>query len=104
MMLPRHALVAVILTVVLIQIAQLAPLSSQSLLKTPDSTNPSSDSMATSTSRVTSASSNLSIIPNLSAWRGVMSSTPAQQAGCFVATYPSTVWQSTQCVTVPKLP
>jgi hypothetical protein len=33
-----------------------------------------------------------------------MSNTPAQQAGCFVATYPSTRWQASPCVTAPLVP
>lgn len=94
-------LVALVLTVLLIQIAQLAPISLQ--LKAPNSTNPS-DLTATSASTLPSTSSNQSIIPNLSAWRGVMSSAPTQKAGCFAATYPSTVWQLTQCVTAPLVP
>ena len=38
------------------------------------------------------------------AWNGYMSGIPAPRGGCFVATYPSTVWQPTQCVTAPLVP
>jgi hypothetical protein len=33
-----------------------------------------------------------------------MSNASTQKTGCFAATYPSTVWQSTQCVTAPLVP
>ncbi len=101
----RHLVILLLLsTVSLIQSAQSIPLSSQSLLKAPKATNPS-DSNAGSTSTFTTAStSNQSIEPNWSAWSVQVSSTPVQQAGCFVDTYPSTVWQPTNCVTAPLIP
>jgi hypothetical protein len=40
---------------------------------------------------------------NWAAWNGYMSHTPAPRAGCFVAKYPSTVWQPSQCVTAPLI-
>jgi hypothetical protein len=43
-------------------------------------------------------------LPNWPAWNESMSQIPAPGAGCFVATYPSTVWQPTQCVAAPLLP
>jgi hypothetical protein len=33
-----------------------------------------------------------------------MSKTPAPRAGCFVVTYPNTVWKASHCVTAPLLP
>jgi len=38
---------------------------------------------------------------NWGEWRGNISKAPTPAAGCFVATYPSTVWQRTQCVSPP---
>ena len=106
----RHVVTLLLLsTVLLIQTAQSVPLSSQSLLKAPNSMNPS-DSMAGSTSTLTSTSiSNQSITANWPAWKKYMSQIPVPQAvskwgNCFAATYPSTVWQTTKCVTTPSVP
>jgi hypothetical protein len=43
-------------------------------------------------------------ITDRSQWSVSMSNSPVRLSGCFVATYPSTVWQVTQCVTAPLLP
>ena len=40
---------------------------------------------------------------NWAAWNGYMSHIPVPRAGCFVATYPSPLWQSTGCVTAPLI-
>jgi len=89
-------------TCLLISNPQSAPLSRQSLVKAPNSPNPS-DTMGTNT--FTSASiSNQSIPPNWPAWNARISNIPVQQAGCFVAAYPSTVWEQIQCVPAPSIP
>ena len=90
-------------TVLLIQITQSVPLSSQSLLKSPDSMNPSG-SMAEDATVTSTSTPNQSIPASWPSWRAHIASIPASQAGCFTARYPSTVWQQTQCVTAPTIP
>ena len=111
----RHLITLLLLsTALLIQSAQSLPLSSQSLMKAPLFTN-TSDSIANagllsaspsneSTTINESTTSNESAQPEWATWSAKVSNAPAPLAGCFVATYPSTVWQSTQCVTAPLVP
>ncbi len=91
-------------TVLFIQYFQLVPLSSGSLLKAPKLTNPL-DSMAARTSSLTTTStSNQSIGPNWPDWRTQIAKIQVPRTGCFSASYPSTVWQPTQCATAPLIP
>ena len=87
-------------TCLLIPNLQPMPISAESLLKAPDSTNPSTGTRSV----VTSSAFNASIQPNFPAWRTQIAGIPTPHAGCFAATYPSTVWQATQCVTAPLIP
>jgi len=41
---------------------------------------------------------------NWADWQAYVANVPEPQAGCFVAHYPSTVWQPTQCVAAPLVP
>ena len=37
-------------------------------------------------------------------WRVTIAETPTPEEGCFTASYPSTAWVKTACVTAPKRP
>ena len=50
------------------------------------------------------ASSPSTQFANWAAWKGYISKTPTPQAGCFSATYPSTVWRSVTCAAAPHIP
>ena len=98
----RQLVIFLLLSVVLlIQSAQLVPLSTQSMLTASKSTN-RSDSMVESATVTSTSTSNQSIPAGWRSWRAHIASIPAPQAGCFAAAYPSTVWQPTQCRTVPS--
>ena len=85
-------------TCLLIPNLQSMPISTESLLKASNSTKPSTRSV------VTSSAFNESVRPNFPAWKTQIASIPTPHAGCFTATYPSTVWQATQCVIAPSIP
>ena len=94
----RHIFTLLLLsTALLIQNAQSMPLSSQSL-KAPESTNGSNLTGSLFTGSTTSNES------NWHAWHEHIRRTAAPQAGCFHVTYPSTVWNQTQCVSAPLRP
>ena len=100
----RHAVTLLLLGVVLlIPNAQSLPLSSQSLIKMPKSTNPS-DSVAEGATATSTSTSNQSIPADWPSWRAHIATIPALQVGCFMAIYPSAVWQATECVTAPLIP
>jgi len=63
---------------------------------------PATTASATADSTVNGMASVPSRFDSWSAWRGYVAKTPTPAAGCFVATYPSTVWQPTQCVPPPE--
>jgi len=93
----RHLITLLLLsTALLIQNVQSVPLSSQSLLKAPKSTNPP-DSMAEGATVASTSTFNQSIPAAWPSWRAQIASIPAPHAGCFAAAYPSTVWQKTTC-------
>ena len=59
---------------------------------------------AAGTATTTTTSTTTVQLPNFPSWKGYISNIPAPKAGCFKATYPSTVWQPSQCGTAPLLP
>ena len=108
----RHLFTLLLLsTALLIQNVQSVPLSSQFLLKAtnsvkpPDSTARSAGSFSASSFNESTTSFNESIKPmQFANWTRSMLHIHKPRAGCFKATYPSTVWQPNQCGTAPLLP
>lgn len=95
-------------TVLLIQNIQSVPLSSQSLIKAPTKASgptASAGLLNASSFNESTTTFNESTRPmQFANWTRSMFHIHAPRAGCFKATYPSTVWQPNQCGTAPLLP
>lgn len=77
----------------------------QASMTTTSTSRPTQTTYQTSiTAQTTSTVVTPAQIANLAAWSKTMRRIPAPQAGCFMASYPNTVWQPTQCTTAPLRP